>query len=213
MKKSLQITQVKCIINIAKPVIVLEVAGHPALLRTPHQFVTDMQGSGRLLDLDPTDFKDFEYTDAVSKADMQECAYALVGAEVTGDINEYKAGDTYIVTATSDAITNKSNPNFGRVVVGDPLQAEKDGVRIEGFLFVPKTAEERLDDKIAESYAKKLYLRKFGNVKAPVAQRTTEDNPFATTTIVEDVNETPEVATSKALMGEDVDNAKTTKVK
>ena len=59
-------------------------------------------------------------------------------------------------------------------------RAEKDGVWVEGFMSIPLTADERLDNKIANKFAEAmLRLRGFGAPQTqaePVAVNPIDDN-------------------------------------
>lgn len=136
MNKSLLITNVKVITKIEKPIVVLETQGHEPIVRSLTQFLTDLQNSGRALNVR-----------SVTEPAFIDACHAVVGATVTGDITPYKAGSKYKLDATHpDVVAGKAN-------VGDEKAADKDGVRIEGFLSIPLTFMERQVKANADAYA------------------------------------------------------------
>lgn len=136
MTTTRRITNVKVITNIAKPVIVLELEGHPAVVRNPKQMLTDLNNSGRALNVFNTNDTRF----------AKEC-YNLIGATLTGELKVFKAGDKYTVT--------EGHPDVaaGTAKIGDTKFAEKDGVWVEGFLSIPQTMMERQMELNASAYA------------------------------------------------------------
>lgn len=172
MKKSLQIVAVRPILNIDKPIVVLEVLGHEAIVRNPRQMLTDLQNSGRALDINPKAFHaGYENADGLSKATFISACHEIQGATLTADVKAFKAGDVYELTEGHPLVVS------GQAKVGDKQKAEKDGVWVEGFMSIPLTADERLDNKIANKFAEAmLRLRGFG---APQAQaETVVNNPI-----------------------------------
>lgn len=154
MKKSLQITGVRTIFSIAKPIVVFEVGNHQAIVRNPKQALTDLQNSGRGLRVSANALANgVEGLNPVDREAFIEALLSCQGAVLTGDIQAYKAGDEYTVSAGHPALTNSEHPMFGKVKEGSKLKAETDGVWIEGFLSIPVTPQERLMQNSARELA------------------------------------------------------------
>lgn len=145
MKKSFQIANVRPIFNIDKPIVVLELVGGEAIVRNPKQALTDLQNSGRALDINAKAFAGgIEGVDAITKAKFISALFDCNGTVVTGDITNTKAGDKYIIRAGHPALTDASHASYGKVKEGDSLVAEKDGVWVDGFLSIPLTEQEKM---------------------------------------------------------------------
>ena len=76
----------------------------------------------------------------------------LVGKTGIGDIETYTAGDEYVATATSAKVIS------GVAKVGDTLQADKDGTRVEGFLSFPLLADELMRRDLISEMASTMAL-------------------------------------------------------
>ena len=187
MKKSLQIVAVRPILNIDKPIIVLEVLGHEAIVRNPKQMLTDLQNSGRALDIHPKAFHNgYENADGITKGAFISACHEIQGATLTADVKAFKAGDIYELTEGHPLVVS------GQAKVGDKQKAEKDGVWVEGFMQIPLTADERLDNKIANKFAEAmLRLRGFG---APQTQEPVANNP-----IIDDFDDDATEASNEAV--------------
>lgn len=165
--KSLKIVNVKVIFNIEKPIVVLEVAGHGAIIRNPKQMLTDLQNSARALALNPNELsRGIEHVSPGFKADFISAIFDCVGAEVRGDISVLKAGDTYEITEFHPAITTKTHKLSGKVSVGDEVKAETDSVWVEGFLSIPLTDIDKIRRDVTKSMAQSM-LSMFGLGDAP----------------------------------------------
>lgn len=170
--KNLQITGVKTIFATDKPVIVFETASGASILRAPKLALIDLQNSGRALTL-PTNCLDrgLEYLHPAQKQVFVQELLRCKDATIYGNINEYKAGDTYAVTKGHPALTDPKHKDFGKVKKeGDTLIAEKDGIWIEGFLNIPFTDKEMLRQDLTQAGAMSL-MAMFG-FNAPVAPTT-----------------------------------------
>lgn len=188
MKKSLTITNVRPIFNIERPIVVFEVAGNEPLVRNPKQALTDLQNSGRALNINVNDFAGgYANANPLAKAQLVEALFACNGAVVTADITNIKAGDSYTVTAGHPALTDKNHKDYGKVKEGGQLKAEKDGVWIEGFMSIPLTPAEMLRKELAVAGAATM-LQMFGitaptfsaSVEATVADEFVPSLPEAT---------------------------------
>lgn len=156
METTKQITGVKVIMNIAKPIIVFQLAGHADVARNPKQALTDLQNSGRALGITGTN--DPRFVD-----ELHNC----VGATLSGDLKPFKAGDEYVISEGHPALTDRNHPLFGKVQLGDKQRAETDGVWVEGFLSIPQTLMERQLKANASAYAN--VMMQFMGFGAPVA--------------------------------------------
>lgn len=136
MKTTRVITGVRVILNIEQPVVVFQLDGHADVVRNPRQALVDLQNSGRIADVKSTN--DPRFTE-----ELHRC----VGAQLSGDLKPFKAGDKYTVTEGHPAI------KAGTAQLGDQLVAEKDGVWVEGFLSIPKTPAELLRQDMAREGA------------------------------------------------------------
>lgn len=83
---------------------------------------------------------------------------ALVGKVGLGDVESFKAGDTYIATADSSRV------KAGQANVGDTLLAEKDGTRVEGFLSFPLTDAELMRRDLVADMSSSLALMFAGSM-------------------------------------------------
>lgn len=163
MQTARQISNVKFITNIPKPVVVFELAGHPAVVRNLQQALTDLQNSGRALNV--TNVNDPRF---------RKACIDTVGATLNGDLKVFKAGDKYTVTAGHPDIAT------GIAKEGDTKIAEKDGVWVEGFLQIPLTMLERQMEMNANSYAEFMgnLLGGFGAFNTASAPQSTATNTF-----------------------------------
>jgi len=172
MKKSLQITQVRTILNIAQPIIVLEVLGHEAVVRNPKQLLTDLQNSGRALDIDAKLFANgIENVDQVTRAKFITACLDLNGATLTADVKVFKAGDTYELTEGHPLVVS------GQGKVGDKQKAEKDGVWVEGFMSIPLTEQEKMRRDVSGNIANAM-LSLYGFGASAQAQPVANANPI-----------------------------------
>lgn len=156
METTKQITGVKVIMNIAKPIIVFQLAGHADVARNPKQALTDLQNSGRALGIASTNDPRFV-------EEIHNC----VGALLSGDLRAFKAGDEYTIGEGHPALTDRTHPLFGKVNLGDKQRAEADGVWVEGFLSIPKTDAEKLRGMIASETGR--LMAQFMGFGTPVA--------------------------------------------
>lgn len=154
MQTTRQITNVKVITNIPKPVVVFELQGHPAVVRNLAQALTDLQNSGRALNVTNT-----------NSAEFKRACLDTIGTTLSGDLKVFKAGDKYTVTEGHPDIKE------GKAKVGDTKIAEKDGVWVEGFLQIPLSLMERQMEANASAYAQ-FMGNMFGAFTAPVATQT-----------------------------------------
>lgn len=210
MKKSLQIVGVRTIFNIDKPIVVFEVAGHEAIVRNPKQALTDLQNSGRALDINANALTNsIEGLDPSTKASFVQALLDCIGAVLAGDIQSFSIGDEYAIREGHPAVTNQAHPMFGKVKIGDKLKAETNGVWVEGFLSIPLTEQEKMRRDISGNISKAIMqMYGFGaTVPAPVA--VPQGNAFGA--------EEPEVAgaipsaTADEAFGTSTANAKGTK--
>lgn len=197
MKKSFQIANVRPIFNIDKPIVVLELVGGEAIVRNPKQALTDLQNSGRALDLNPKAFAGgIEGVDANTKAKFISALFDCQGATVTGDITQVKAGDNYVIRAGHPALTDSTHAAYGKVKEGDSLKAEKDGVWVDGFLSLPLTEQEKMRRDVSGNISSAL-MAMYGFGGAPAVQATAQpvydDNS--------DLPQTPAVATAEEAFG------------
>ena len=154
MNNQLQITNVKKIINIEKPIIVFEVEGHErGIARTPKQALLDFQNSFRL-DESVTNVKDARFNEALRKS---------IGGTVSGDIKFFKAGDEYVVEEGHPALTNPDHDYYGKVKEGDTLKASTDGCWVTGFLNVQYSQTNNMIDAVSKEVASG-FLSLFGGL-------------------------------------------------
>lgn len=179
MRKSFQITNVRVILNIDKPIVIFEVAGGDAIVRNPKQALTDLQNSGRALDIDAKEFvSGIENVSLETKAKFQTAVLDTIGAVLSGEITTYKAGDEYTITGSHPALKDVNHPLFGQVKEGDKQKAEKDGVWIEGFLSIPLTEQEKMRRDVSGNISKALMaLYGFGNAVA-IPTAVVPETPF-----------------------------------
>lgn len=167
MKTTLTITGVRTILNIDRPIVVLDVVGNEPVIRTPKELLTDMQNSGRALAINPAEFKHgYEFVSQSTKALFIQASMDLAGATLTGDITNNKAGDTYVIEAGHPALTDSTHKLYGSVKEGDSATIEKDGVRVEGFLSIPLTQQELYRRDITSLMASSM-LATLGITSAP----------------------------------------------
>ncbi len=171
MNKALRITGVKVITKIERPVVVFETTGG-AVVRALKLAFIDLQNSARALRL-PSDCLDRGFT-AMHPAQREVFIMALhecVGATLSADITDYKAGDAYAVRAGHPALTDPKHKDYGKVKKeGDTLVAEKDGRYIDGFLSIPLTREEQMINKSADAFGMSMMaMFGFNAPSAPTA--------------------------------------------
>lgn len=167
MKTTLLITGVRTILNIDRPIVVLDVVGNEPVIRTPKELLTDMQNSGRALAINPAEFKHgYEFVPQATKALFIQASMDLAGATLTGDITNNKAGDSYVIEAGHPALTDSTHKLYGSVKEGDKALIEKDGVRVEGFLSIPLTQQELYRRDITSLMASSM-LATLGITSAP----------------------------------------------
>ena len=171
MKTALQIVGVRTIFSIDKPIVVFDVVGHDSIVRNPRQAITDLQNSGRALDIDVKEFS--RGIENVSQGTREKFIKALMycnGKTLTGDIKTVKAGDEYVVTGNHPALVDPTHEAFGKVKEGGSLKATKDGVWVEGFLTIPLTQNDELMDNVASKIAN-AFASAFGmSLAVPTAQ-------------------------------------------
>lgn len=154
MNNSFQITGVRVIpvnAKVARPLVVFSVANHADIVLAPSQALIGLQNSGRAVGvIDPM------------SAEAQETYYDCIGAVLTADITYHKAGDFYVIDETHPAITGKTKHELaGQVKVGDKIAYKEDGMRIEGFITVPLTFDEKVLRNASRDIAKG-FLSRFG---------------------------------------------------
>lgn len=190
MNKSLQITKVRVIVNakVERPIVVLETAQGIDVVRSPKLMLIDLQNSGRGLDIAPSAFDNgIENASQDVRASFQTACLDCIGATLTGDITERKAGDEYVVTGNHPALVDKNHKNYGKVKDGETLKAEKDGIHVEGFLSIPLTEQEKMRRDVSGNISKALMsMYGFGTTApapvaaAPVAQEAVITEAFET---------------------------------
>ena len=160
MRKSLVISNVKTIFNIAKPIVVLEVVGHEAIVRNPKQALIDLQNSGRALDINPNEFANgIEGVSQATRAKFVQALFDTVGATLTGDITPVKKGDTYVANEFSSCITDKAHPLYNKVKIGDVVTITEDSSpRVEGFLSIALTEQEKMRRDLSNAMADKMLV-------------------------------------------------------
>lgn len=197
MKKSFKIVAVRLILSIAKPIVVLELQDGSSLVRNPKQMLTDLQNSGRALSLDVTEFaRGIEYASADARETFIDAVHALVGADGSGDISAFKAGDEYKLTAGHPLIV------AGKAKEGDTAYAEADGVWIEGFLSIPLSAVDRTMKGMQKEMAKQMIALMGFTAQAPQGQ-VAQVNPLG-----DDLEGAEEVATTTEALGESAPKGK-----
>ncbi len=201
MQTTAFIKVVKTVFNTTKPVVVFELTNGLTVFRYPKQALIDMQNSGRALDIHPTALD--RGIDGLSPADRQNYITALLdctNAQLTGDIISYKAGDDYEITAQHPSITDKNHTDYGKVKVGDKKQAEKDGNRVEGFLFIPLTEAEKMRRSVSVNIAQAMMqMYGLGTAPAPMAVQPLDTTVSSRLGTVEDAFEDlPTVPTATA---------------
>ena len=181
MKKSFQIVSVRPILNIDRPIVVFEVAGNEPIVRNPKQALTDLQNSGRALEIDATAFSGgYNAVPQMIKAQFIQALFDCAGATITGDITNIKAGDEYTVTAGHPALTDTNHPHYNKVKEGGKLKAEKDGVWVEGFLSIPLTPAELLRRDMSTKMAQTMMQLMGLAGSAPVAAAPIANDAFDT---------------------------------
>ncbi len=179
MQTTAFITVVKTVFNHTKPVVVFELSNGTTLFRYPKQALIDLQNSGRALNLSPNCLdRGLSALNPYERNDFQTALIECANAQLTGDIITYKAGDEYEITAQHPSITDKSHADYGKTKIGDKKTADKDGNRIEGFLFIPLTEAEKLRRDMSSHMAKAM-MQMYGLGSAPV--------PMAVTPIAETI--------------------------
>lgn len=183
MQTTAFIKVVKTVFNMAKPVVVFELTNGITVFRYPKQALIDMQNSGRALDIHPTALdRGLNGLNAVDRQNYITALLDCTNAQLTGDIITYKAGDEYEITAQHPSITDRTHPDFGKVKVGDKKQAEKDGNRVEGFLFIPLTEAEKMRRSVSVNIAQAMMqMYGLGSVPAPIAMHTPVETTVSTT--------------------------------
>jgi len=168
--KTLRITGVRTIFNIARPIVVFEVAGHPAIVRNPKQALIDMQNGGLCLDINAADFANgIEGVNPYTKAKFQKALLRRKGGLIEGEFTVVKAGDKYIPNDSHPIFTDKNYAGFGTLKAGESLIADKDGVWVDGFCTISETDAELEREANAEAYANARVSMLGGFGAAPVA--------------------------------------------
>lgn len=151
-------------------IVAIRNAGKPAIIRSFDQFVTDLKESF-LIDNDVDSVYDPEVRDVL--ADLQ-------GGTVSGEITFHKAGDPYRIEENSAAVTNPNHKLYGKVSVGDEVEAEKDGSRVtDGFLTLKREATAQVIHKSSNSYAK-LRIKAEGFMSAMLESVKSNGNAVVT---------------------------------
>lgn len=116
----------------------------PAILRSFDQFLTDLRES----------FLIGSDVDSMNDPEVRDVLADLAGGSVNGNISFHKAGDEYTIDENHPAITNQNHRLYGKVVVGQKMQAEKDGARVtDGFLTLKREVSAQAINKSATAYA------------------------------------------------------------
>lgn len=181
MRKSGVISNVRTIFNIAKPIVVFELHGQEAIVRNPKQALIDLQNSGRALDINANEFANgLESVSQGTRAKFITALFDTIGAVVSGDITPIKKGDTYVATEFSACIVDKNHALFGKVKVGETVTITEDSSpRVEGFLTIALTEQEKMRRDLTSAMADKM-MNMFGfganvpQASAPVVHA----NPF-----------------------------------
>jgi len=150
-------------------VVAIRTNGNPAILRSYDQFLIDLRESFLVGD-NVTSMNDPEILEVL--ADLQ-------GGSVRGNVTFHKKGDTYVLTEESPAITNANHRLYGKVQVGDKLEAENDGARVtDGFLTLKREATAQVIHKSSNAYAsKRLQVEGFMNDLMQSVKSSTDDAP------------------------------------
>lgn len=178
MKKSLLITGVRLILNIEKPIVVFEVANHEPIVRNPKQALTDLQNSGRGLEIDTRLFANgIENVNPYAKAQFQKALLRTRGAIIEGDFSVVKAGEKYFPNDTHPVFTDKNHPQFGTIQKGEGLIADKGGVYVEGFCTIAETDTELDREANANAYAQARVAMSSAFASIPLPTMETLDTP------------------------------------
>lgn len=166
MKRTFQITGVKNITNIERPIVVLEVEGQElGIARRPKQFLLDIQNSHLPVSDNLTP----------SSPEYKTVLRNLIGGKVEGDIKFFKAGDKYTVTEGHPALTDTTHELYDKVKEGDTLKAKSDGAWVEGFLTLDYNKHAEMIDafatKSAQAFAS-MFGGAFTGMNQPVAQQS-----------------------------------------
>lgn len=199
MKKSLQITGVRTILTIAKPIVVFEVANHESIIRKPRQALNDLQNSGRALEIDAKLFANgIEHVNPFVKAIFTKALLRTKGAILEGDVTPIKAGEKYYPNDNHPVFTDKNHPDFGKIEKGEFLIADKGTVYVEGFLTIAETEAELDREANANAYAmaRVSMSSAFANAPMPVAEVLETPEPI-TATASEAFAETPVAKATK----------------
>ena len=172
--KTLNIVNVKTIFNISKPIVVYVTAQGIDVARTPKQALLDLQNSGRALDV-PANAVDrgVANTSLQVVGAFKKALFGTIGATISGEINPFKAGDSFIYGEGHPALTDKSHELYNKVKLGDKGIAKEDGVWIDGFCSIPQSAMERQIDANAQATAQ-LFAQMFGMVAQAPQTAVTE---------------------------------------
>ena len=153
MKNSFKITRVIPMFNTSRPMVVFELENAKTIFRHPKLALIDLHNSGRCLKVPQSAINNG--VSNMHPIQQEEFFLALkdcAGATLTGDTTIYEAGDKYIVTNGHPALTDPNHKAYG-IKEGDYLIAEKGGHRVEGFLEIPFTSEEKLTRMLVNSSA------------------------------------------------------------
>ena len=156
--KTLRIVNVRTVFNTDKPVVIFDVQGAEAVLRSPKLALIDLQNSGRALRL-PSNCVDngVASMNPMHREIFIKALKACRGAVMQGDITAIKEGDSFIVREGHPALTNPNHPSYG-VKVGESIKAVKGTVWVEGFLDIPLTDAELNRELDAEKFAEARVL-------------------------------------------------------
>lgn len=129
------------------------------IARTCKQALLDLHKSARASRIPEGLFNNgYNSANPVLRRQFVNEVIALVGKVGIGDVEVYKAGDTYIATADSSRV------KAGQANVGDTLLAEKDGTRVEGFLSFPLTDSELMRRDLVADMGANLALMFAGSM-------------------------------------------------
>lgn len=170
--------------------VLIHCGNKPTIFRSFDQFITDLQDSFLI---DST-------VDSINDPDVLDVLADLQGGTVSGNVVFHKAGDKYKIDESHPAITNPNHAQYGKLVVGQEMVAEKDGARVpDGFLTFRREMSAQAIHKSANSYAKhRLVLEGFtrsitSSTPAGQAPKDTDDFQMGD----------PNASTKKEIVGEE----------
>ena len=153
MKNSFKITRVVPMFNTKRPMIVFELENAKTIFRHPKLALIDLHNSGRCLKVPQSAIENgIANMHPIQQEEFFLALKDCAGAILTGDTTQFEAGDKYAVTAGHPALVDPNHKAYG-IKEGEFLIAEKGGHRVEGFLEIPFTAEEKLTRMLVNSSA------------------------------------------------------------